>query len=193
MSGVVNRGTGAGGGKTNANGIPFEKRTENESRLLKKGFIRKDIPGKKNKNGFYLVKELSPTESITYVTKSGLKAYCKHFFKKEMCREPDEAYLIKKGDDYILKVLEKKNQNTPGSVDTKLLAGGGFIDEYEFLLGENFKVEYAFCLSAFLQKDYTGKSKKSEALRHVLKKQGIPVLFGEDTDYFEKLDNWLSL
>ena len=193
MAGVVNRGTGAGGANTNANGLPFEKLTANESRLSEKGFARKEIPGNKSKNAFYLMKEISETESITYLTKSGLKAYCKHFFKKEMCREPDEAYLFKKGDSYTLKILEKKNQNTSGSVDVKLLAGAGFIAEYEYLLGENFTVEYAFCLSAYLQKEYEGKSKKSEALRHVLKKQAITVLLGENADYFETLDAWLSL
>jgi hypothetical protein len=189
---VINRGTGAGGANTNVSGKSFERKTENESRLLLAGFVRKTIPNCTAKYGFYLVKEISPTESITYLTQGGLKAYFVHFFKKEMCRCPDEAYLFKNGDTYTLKILEKKNQNTPGSVDTKLLAGPGFITEYEFLLGENFKVQYAFCLSSFLKNEYSADCVKSKALRHIFQKYGIAVLFGDDDDYYETLDAWLS-
>ena len=193
MSTIQNKGTGAGGANTNLNGKTFETKTENETRLLSTGFVRKNIPGCNTKNGFYLRKEISATESITYLTQSGLKSYFKEFHTKEMCRSPDEAYLFRNGDKYILKILEKKNQNTAGSVDTKLLAGIGFIEEYKFLLGENFVVHYAFCISAFLKKDYIADSLKAKALRHINEKYGIAVLFGDDDNYFETLDAWISL
>jgi len=199
-----NKGTGAGGANTNVNGKSFEMKTSNEPRLLESGFVRKNIPGvgDKNKTGFYLVKEMSPTTAVVYLTQGGLKAYFKHFFGKEMCRCPDEAYLFKHGCDggasYTLKILEKKNQNTSGSVDTKLLAGKAFIDEYIYCLGGDgegdsapFTVEYAFCINEFLKKDYIADTVKSKALRFIHKKDGISVLFGDDPDYFEKLDAWL--
>jgi hypothetical protein len=192
MSTIQNRGTGAGGANTNLNGRTFEAKTDNETRLLENGFVRKNIPGSNTKYGFYLIKEKSPTESITYLTQGGLKAYFNHFFNKEMCRAPDEAYLFKNGDNYTLKILEKKNQNTEGSVDTKLLAGRGFIDEYEFLLGDNFTVRYAFCISEFLKKKYIADCEKAKALRHINEKYGIVVLFGDDANYYEKLDAWIS-
>jgi hypothetical protein len=192
MSNIENKGTGAGGANTNVNGKSFEKKTENETRLLSAGFICKTIPGSTGKYGFYLVKEITPTENITYLTQGGLKAYFAHFFQKEMCRSPDEAYLFRNGESYTLKILEKKNQNTAGSVDTKLLAGKGFIDEYEFLLGEKFKVQYAFCISAFLKKDYIADSVKSKALRFINEKYGIAVLYGDDANYYDTLDAWIS-
>jgi hypothetical protein len=109
-----------------------------------------------------------------------------------MCRSPDEAYLFEKDGTFTLKILEKKFQNGPGSVDTKLLAGGGFIQEYEYLLGEKFTVNYAFCISDYLKKNnYEAEDAKSRALRYVLTKNGIAVLFGDDDDYFETLDKWL--
>lgn len=191
MSNIQNKGTGAGGANTNANGKSFEQKTENESRLLSDGFVRTTIPGCTTKYGFYLVKETGPTESITYLTQGGLKAYFAHFFQKEMCRSPDEAYLVRNGDTYTLKILEKKNQNSPGSVYTKLLAGKGFLDEYTFLLDERFTVRYAFCLSAFLQKEYLADSVKSRALRHINQTYGIAVLFGEDDNYYATLDAWI--
>jgi hypothetical protein len=197
----TNKGTGAGGSNTNVNGKSFEMKTSNEPRLLVSGFVRKNIPGvgDKNKTGFYLVKEMSPTTAVVYLTQGGLKAYFKHFFGKEMCRCPDEAYLFKHGCDdgasYTLKILEKKNQNTSGSVDTKLLAGKAFIDEYTYCLGGDggtpFTVEYAFCINEFLKKDYIADTVKSKAIRFIHKKDGISVLFGDDADYFETLDAWL--
>lgn len=191
---VINKGTGAGGANTNATGKSFEQKTENETRLLASGFIRKQIPGcEKTKTGYYLVKETTtnPDQSIVYLTQGGLKAYFNHFFKKEMCRHPDEAYLFRNGDNYTLKILEKKNQNGSGSVDTKLLAGLGFIKEYEILLGEGFVVKYAFCISSFMKKDYVADCVKSKALREINKTYGVAVLFGEDPDYYETLDNWI--
>ena len=209
QSNPINKGTGAGGSNTNVNGKSFEMKTSNEPRLLDSGFVRKNIPGvgDKIKNGFYYEKQITPTTTVVYLTQGGLKAYFKHFFGKEMCRCPDEAYLFeqKDGDDgvsYTLKILEKKNQNTSGSVDTKLLAGKAFIDEYIYCLGGDgdgdgdsgsapFTVEYAFCINEFLKKDYIADTKKSKALRFIHKKDGISVLFGDDTDYFDTLDAWL--
>ena len=190
---IINKGTGAGGANTNFTGKSFEQKTENETRLLASGFIRKQIPGcEKAKTGYYLVKETTnPDQSIVYLTQGGLKAYFNHFFKKEMCRHPDEAYLFRNGDNYTLKILEKKNQNGSGSVDTKLLAGLGFIKEYEILLGEGFAVNYAFCISSFMKKDYVADCVKSKALREINKTYGIAVLFGEDPDYYETLDTWI--
>jgi len=192
MTDIINRGTGAGGANTNVNGKSFEEKTSNEQRLLSTGFIKKKIPGYKGKNAYYLVKEMSPTESITYLTQGGLKAYFEHFFKKEMCRQPDEAYLFRNGTTYTLKVLEKKNQNTAGSVDTKLLAGPGFIEEYQILLGDAFTVHYAFCISAFLKKDYVSDTVKYKALRTINERHGIKVLYGDDADYYETLDAWIN-
>ena len=55
MSGIINKGTGAGGANTNINGKGFEQNTENEERLIsQKGFIRKNIPNKNGKYNYYL-------------------------------------------------------------------------------------------------------------------------------------------
>ena len=109
-----------------------------------------------------------------------------------MCRNPDEAYLFRNGDKYTLKVLEKKDQNGPGSVDTKLMTGVGFIEEYKFILGDTFEVKYAFCISTYLQKDYQSDALKYQSLREFNKKYGIEVLFGDDVDYYTLLDKWIN-
>jgi hypothetical protein len=192
---IINKGTGAGGANTNVTGKSFEQKTENETRLLEAGFTRKPIPGyEKNTEGsfYYLIKETSPTESVVYLTQGGLKKYFEHFFKKELCRHPDEAYLFRNGDQYTLKILEKKNQNKSGSVDTKLMTARDFIEEYEDSIEDpNFTVHYAFCVSDFLKKDYVSDKKKWVLLRGRHKKYGIAVLFGDDPDYYETLDAWI--
>ena len=193
---LVNRGTGAGGANTNKSGKTFEQKTENESRLLAAGFIKKPIVEKnKAKFNYFLERTVSPTSSIVYLTQGALKLYFKSIFSVEMHRCPDEAYLFRQGDKYLLKILEKKNQNVAGSVDTKLMAGNGFIRDYKKCLataGKTFDVQYAFCISDFLKQDYVSDCQKFKNLREILEEDGIAVLFGDDEDYYDHLDAWIG-
>ena len=67
MTETHNKGTGAGGSKTNHNGIAFENKTDHETHLLADGFVRENIPGKENrKYGNYLKKDTG-TKTIHYV------------------------------------------------------------------------------------------------------------------------------
>lgn len=192
MSTVQNRGTGAGGANTNVNGKAFEEKTNNEPRLLQAGFVKKGIPGKKGKNAYYLEK-VDDGKTIIYMSQAGLDNYFMHFHKKEVFRNPDEAYLITKNGVSTLKILEKKNQTTSGSVEDKLRLGSYFKNvEYPGMIGEGFRVEYAFCLSNFLKESYIADTVKSKILREDNIKNSIPVFFGEDADYFTKLDAWLT-
>jgi len=191
VSGTKNRGTGAGGAKTNVNGKTFEQKTENETRLMiLYGFERKIIPNCKGKFNYYLEGKKGDT-GIIYLTQNGAKAYFKFFFKKEILRCPDEAYLIGngEGEPWTFKILEKKNQNTPGSVADKLLTGPSFIKEYEFYLGPEFKIKYAYCLSSFLKTFHL----KSMFQRQLFADADIQVLFGDDDDYYFTLDKWIGL
>jgi hypothetical protein len=183
----VNRGTGAGGAGTNASGLPFEAKTSNEQRLEAAGFLRQRIPGSNGKYAYYLQKG-----DTVFMMKGGLKLYMRKTFGANIFREPDEAYIEKRGDRFVLKILEKKNQMVSGSVDTKLLAGLGFLEEYRMSLGENFDVEYAFCVSKFLKDNIVSDEPRWRLLREINKKYGIELLYGDDTDYFEKLDAWIQ-
>jgi hypothetical protein len=189
---IKNKGTGAGGANTNVNGKSFEEKTSNKIRLLGAGFTEFKIPEHKGKYDIYLQKKIDDDTSITYLSQGGLKSYFKWKFDVELFRKPDEAYLIQKGDNYILKVLEKKNQNGEGSVDTKLLAGPSFIREYTLCLPDTFRVQYAFCVSTFLEKQYNNGSLKSKILKQILDEAHIPVFFGDQVDYFTALDAWIN-
>lgn len=186
MPNIVNRGTGAGGANTNASGKPFEKRVSNEERLLTKEFIKKTIPGKKGKYDYYFE---NPTKTIVYVSQGGLNSYSSHFLGKSIPRKPDEAYIVRNGDDYVLKILEIKNQNNPGSVIEKLETGYFKKEFYEYCLG--MKVEYAYCFSRYLETEYLKDTPYSNFMRTFNENHGIHVFFGEDDDYFTKLDEWI--
>ena len=188
---LKNKGTGAGGANTNLYGKSFEEKTSNRVRLIDTGFKEFKIPGHKGKNDIYLKKD-TDDGSIIYLSQGCLKSYFKWKFSVELFRAPDEAYLIQKGESYTLKILEKKNQNVEGSVDTKLLAGPSFIREYTLCLPDTFKVQYAFCVSTFLENQINNNSTKSNILKKILDEACIPILFGDQPDYFEKLDEWIN-
>ena len=195
MSEIHNKGTGAGGSTTNHNGIAFENKTDNETRLISNGFVRKNITGKeKTKYGYYLEK-IDAKHTIHFVKQNGLKYYMFHFHQKELFREVDEAYIFIDNITHTItvKILEKKNQNGNGSVEDKLLHGHYFkFIEYPGCLGENFKVEYAFCISSFLKNQYISDHKKWKINRESNEKNNIPVMFGDDEDYYSKLDEWIN-
>ena len=76
------------------NGYPFPPELK---------YIKKEIKINKRK-GYYYEKD-----NIIYFKKNSFKLYFEKEFNIITYRQPDEAYLIKKDDKYILKILEKKN------------------------------------------------------------------------------------
>ena len=195
MSETKNKGTGAGGSTTNHNGIAFENKTDNESSLISNGFIRKYITGKeKNKYGYYLEKS-DAKHTIHFMKQDGLKYYMAFFHQKELFRKVDEAYVIRDNltGTITVKILEKKNQNGEGSVADKLCLGHHFkFVEYPSCLGDKFQVEYAFCISIFLKEKYNSDHKKWKIIKESNEKNNIPVFFGDDDDYYSKLDEWIN-
>lgn len=188
---VVNRGTGAGGANTNLYGKKFEEKTNNEIRLLAQGFT-KTTSKKSKKNDYYLSKELAD-KTIYFVLQTGLKTFIKNKYDIELFRCPDEAYIIEyKSGRRVIKILEKKEQNVEGSVETKLWSGPSLKREYELILGPSFEVFYGFCLSSFLANKLTSNDKKYTTLATILHESNIQVLFGDEENYFQQFDLWLN-
>jgi hypothetical protein len=188
---IQNKGTGAGGANTNKNGKKFEEKTSNKKRLLEMGFIE-NVTQKHNQRFVYLNK-IMEEYSIVFVEQGDLQKYMNHVYNVEMFRYPDEAYIIEYNNGRkIIKILEKKEQNTEGSVETKLWSGPSLKREYELVLDGLFEVEYCFCVSTFLQKKMLSDDKKYIILNTILQESNIPVLFGDDEKYFELLDNWIN-
>lgn len=194
----VNKGTGAGGANTNANGKKFEEKTNNQPRLLDRGYIKYSFSKKpKSMHDFYLSKTFQKEEGeetkIIFVLQNGFKIYMKQKYNIDIFRCPDEAYIIEYNNKIIIKILEKKNQNVEGSVETKLWSGPSLKREYELVLGNNFEIQYGYCVSDFLKKKLTSTEPKYMYLKQIINESNIDVLFGDDEDYFKTLDNWIGL
>ena len=172
---LINKGTGAGGANTNFHGKKFEEKTDNTSRLLMNGYIKTSFTKKPKKYDYYLVKS-NIDKTIVFVLQQGLKKYMKHKYDIELFRCPDEAYIIEytSGKKVIL-ILEKKEQNVEGSVETKLWASPSLKREYELALGKNFIVKYGLCVSDFLQKKLTSTDKKYMILNMIFAESNISV------------------
>jgi hypothetical protein len=182
-----NNGTGAGGSKTNLLGKKFEDKTDNESRLIEIGYKTIAL----SKKHHYLVKK--DKEHTSYFLKQGIfKMFFREKFNIDVFRWPDECYVtVYKNGDKVIKVLEKKEQRVEGSVENKLWCGNSFKREYQIVLGEEFTVHYGFCVNDFLKKKVVSDLKKYKVLNKILAEDNIDVLYGDDEDYFDKLNDWI--
>lgn len=190
----MNKGTGAGGANTNHNGLTFESKTSIEPKLNEYKYVLKNIKIKKRKGIYYEYKDDNIT--IIYFKKNGFKLFFEKEFNIKTYRQPDEAYLIKKDDNFILKILEKKNQNVEGSIEEKLKTGAFNKREYELMLNIHddlkFNIIYTFCVSKFLQNKLESDDIKYINIRKIMKEDNIDILFGDDEDYQNKLCEWIK-
>jgi len=192
---IINKGTGAGGKNTNFHGKKFEEKTNNQTRLIEFEYNKFIIETKTNTKNipFYLSKTF-PDKIITFVIQYGLKTYMKYKYNIELFRCPDEAYIIEyhNPDKKVIKILEKKEQNVEGSVETKLWSGPSLKREYELVLGSDFEVNYCLCINLYLQNLLVSNNKKYLTLNKILSENKIDILFGDDENYFEMINNWIT-
>ncbi len=189
---IINKGTGAGGANTNYYGKKFEEKTNNQPRLLEEGYICNNFSkNKKNVNNYYLSKTFED-KTIVFVLQNGLKMYMKNKYNMDVFRCPDEAYIIEyNSGKKVIKILEKKEQNVCGSVETKLWAAPSLKREYELVFGSEFEVHYGLCVSEFLKNKIISSEKKYTILKIILEESDIHILFGDDENYFDTLDRWI--
>lgn len=200
ISAIVNKGTGAGGANTNYHGKLFEEKTNNQQRLLDIGYTKHTFTKNSKKTtktsqkvyDYYLSKTYDD-KTIVFVLQNGLKQYIKHKYNIELYRCPDEAYIIEYASGRkVIKILEKKEQNVEGSVETKLWAGPSLKRDYELMLGPDFEVFYGFCVSEFLKRKLISTDKKYTNLNTIFTENNIAVLFGDDENYFNTFDTWVN-
>ncbi len=190
---IVNKGTGAGGANTNYYGKLFEEKTNNEKRLSEIGYSKNSFTKKPKKTYDYYLSKTYEDKTVVFVLQNGLKTYMKQKYNIELFRCPDEAYIIEYNSGRkVIKILEKKEQNVEGSVETKLWSGPSLKREYELVLGNDFEVYYGFCVSEFLKNKMISNEKKYTTLNTILNENNIAVLFGDDDNYFETFDKWFS-
>jgi len=190
---IINKRTGAGGSNTNYFGKKFEEKTNNQTRLLNDGYTKKSFTKKPKKTYDYYLSKTFEDKTIVFVLQNGLKMYMKNKYNIELFRCPDEAYIIEYNTGKkVIKILEKKEQNVSGSVETKLWASPSLKREYELVLGSDFEVNYCLCINLYLQNLLISNNKKYLTLNEILSENKIDILFGDDENYFETFDNWFN-
>jgi len=192
----INRGTGAGGSKTTLNGSKFENLVSCEPMLEKNNF-NKTIMNKKSKDN-YIYEKMEGNKKITYFKQNGFKQYMKDTFSINVYRKPDEAFLIHNIDTdiYTIKIIEKKNQNVEGSVEDKLKTGLFNKKEYSKMLNTKnnikFNIEYAFCVSSFLQNKLNSNNIKYNIIKEIMIEDNIKLFYGEENTYFDELYKFVN-
>jgi hypothetical protein len=182
-----------GGFNANYYGKKFEEKTNNQKVLSELGYEKYSFNKKsKSESNIFFVKKFD-NKNITFVQQSGLKKFMKNNYNIDLFRYPDEAYIIEYSDGKkMVKILEKKEQNVDGSIETKLWAGQSIKREYEIVFGDVFNISYAFCVNNFLKNKITSNEKKYKILNKILIESCITVLFGDDKDYYISLYNWIN-
>ena len=173
---VKNKGTGAGGHKTNKNGLPYEKITELKDyiTLLEENKFYKKINFKKNDIVFINVKK---GQLFKYMEKH----IDKTVKKGHGCKKPDECYIDEKQKKIFL--IEKKFQQCPGSVCEKIQTPDFKIWQYNRTFPE-FKIIYIYCLSDWFKKN-------CEAELEYLKYKKIPFFWGNNKTYKIDIINFI--
>ena len=165
---IKNKGTGAGGANTNKNGLPYENLTDLNTHI--------EVI-KTNKNSTTIQFEKYNTELEKPNGKTGLFKVLKEYLDKNIekgkgCKQPDECYInMNKKEIFI---IEKKFQQTNGSVDEKIQTPEFKIWNYGEMFPE-FKIVYIYCLSNYFT------SFKAELKYLELKK--VPVFWGDSKTY----------
>lgn len=183
----VNKGTGAGGSKTTHNGKLFEELTNNEDKLINDGYTKINFS---QKNWYF--EKILDDKKIIYIKQQHFKKY---FSNNEIFKKPDEAYIIYFNDNSkksIIKIIEKKNQNTEGSVEEKLLACQLIKEIYQEMFNNNFDIEFSYCLSSFFKEKFTSNSFKYKTYQKLFNKYNIPIFYGEDNNYYQQVKNWIN-
>lgn len=170
---IYNQGIGAGGANTNINGLSYEELTDLKSmyKSCTQTLNRSEIQFEGYDNTFIKV------------NKSALYHYMKQIGEMNTelipaagCKQPDEAYIYKN----ILFILEKKFQQTSGSVDEKIQTGSFKKIHYGELF-PNFKIYYIYCLSDWFKKD------EYKSVLSYLKRNDIPIFWGSSLTFKEDI------
>ena len=177
---IKNKGTGAGGANTNKNGLSYEEMTE-----IKESDRYKYTDSIKVKTK--MIKQvIIDGELHIKINKAELKLYMnenkKYNTKSEKALEPDECYINE--SKKIIYILEKKFQQTSGSVDEKIQTGFFKIWFYNEQYPD-YEIKYCYCLSDWF------KSIKYKPEMRFFKKYEIDVFWGSDDNYADNILNWI--
>ena len=176
---VVNKGTGAGGANTNANGLPYESMTDLSDRYTVVNV---------NVNTYIKNIKFANSEKIfvTPIRKSRFLPMMSNELDQNItpahgCKQPDEVYVDR--INHVLFIIEKKFQNSSGSVCEKIQTPHFKKWQYERMFPA-YNIAYIYCLSDWFRRNCQSELEYFEYLN-------IPVFWGNDNNYKNNIINFM--
>ena len=168
----MNRGTGAGGARTNKNGLSYEVK------------IKEDLKTLYTKEDNHIIFN-DDDDKLKYKVINKGKFDKKYLKKREKkgghgCKRPDICFLR----DNILFIIEVKNQNCSGSVCEKIQTGPYKVRFYKKYLKENYKSVYIYVLSEWFRDNCADEIE-------YLKEANIPVFIADSPEYKKQLCDYI--
>ena len=142
---IKNRGTGAGGSKTNKNGLSYEEATSLDDRItiVEKNRFSNIIRFADSKKLYTKTKQADLFKDMKDEINTDIE-------KGHGCKNPDECYIDK--DLKNLFIIEKKFQQCPGSVCEKIQTPDFKLWQYSRTFPD-YAIIYVFCLSDWFKKN----------------------------------------
>lgn len=179
----MNRGHGAGGAGTNKNGLPYEAITDLTTHFTEVTTDKTDKTCKQMQ--FHQHPNLTYTYCLQAQVLKMMQA--KGYLDTEVatahgCKRPDECILD--DEKNIIFIIEKKFQEVNGSVCEKIQTGAFKLYHYKRLFPKH-RVIYLYCLSDWFKTNCIAELE-------YLKNENIPVFYGNDEDYKDKLIQFIT-
>jgi hypothetical protein len=173
---IKNRGTGAGGSKTNANGLPYEEMTD----------LKTEYTIKKEEKHAQVIQFDNDDREFIMTQKSHFMKYMKDEIdlsvsKAHGCKQPDECFIDVQAKRCF--IVEKKFQQCGGSVCEKIQTSEFKLWQYSRTFPD-YKIIYVYCLS-----DWFKKNCKAEL--EYLSEKNVPVFWGNDKQYKTKMVHFI--
>ena len=167
---AINRGTGAGGANTNATGLAYETLTDLNDMYTRAGDMLTFHGYTKQFKTFKKAELFRKVRRDTSVV------------PMHGCKQPDESFLSI--DDSKLFIIEKKFQQTSGSVCEKIQTGDAKRYNYRNMFPE-LEVHYVYCLSEWF-------ASNCKAELDYLSECGIPIFWGGDSTYKKNIVEYIN-
>jgi hypothetical protein len=173
---IKNKGTGAGGSKTNENGLSYEEITDlNDKITISKEFKTSNI-----------IKFNGNEKSFIKTKQANLFKFMKDKMNKDNakahgCKNPDECYIDE--DFKNIFIIEKKFQQCSGSVCEKIQTPDFKLWQYSRTFPD-YTIIYIYCLSDWFKKNCIAELE-------YLNFKNIPYFWGSSETYKDDIINFI--
>lgn len=165
---IINRGTGAGGSKTNKNGISYENLSDLDDKItiLESNKYSKKIKFVDSEKCFIKTKQANLFKCMDDEIDKNVK-------KAHGCKNPDECYIDKESKNMF--IIEKKFQQCSGSVCEKIQTSDFKLWQYKRTFPK-YNIIYIYCLSEWFKEN-------CEAEIEYFEDKKIPFFWGNSKTY----------